>query len=439
MYRVPVLENFAWQEAVTEFRTTDTGLTPAKGDRYVVGVGADGFVGQDNNIAWYDGSAWQFDTPKKGWRVYNKANDTYYFWDGLGWTDKLVIGDLTVNGDINTPNASDWDLRDNDATALSFDTAGMVGHMLNFDTTDNNEVLSTDATFQAKGILDVDNDVNMETRATAFDLKQNETAALTFDTTSLAGILSIDTTSGAERVQMSNDLVVQGDLTVNGTTTTIDSQTLVIEDNLITLNKGGAVSSGGGAGIEIEENGVATGYIKSAADRAGFEFNAPANDFIGSLDFTATSTMTINGNLDVEAASAINQDVTTDAIPQFAGLDLDGDLNMVTQATDVDMIPETADALSFDDGGVSMMTFDTLNDKILASVPFESTSTLSIGGTFTLENGATITNSTANSMTLSDGDTTVTVDQARKAYDSRAQYDSALGLVVFDQAMLDAV
>lgn len=51
---------------------------------------------------------------------------------------------------------------------------------------------------------------------------------------------------------------------------------LTVTDKLITLNKGGATSSGSSSGFEIEENNVITGWFTTDGTRNGFEFKAPA-------------------------------------------------------------------------------------------------------------------------------------------------------------------
>ena len=68
---------------------------------------------------------------------------------------------------------------------------------------------------------------------------------------------------------------------------------------------------------EFEEDGGATGFIKTASDRAGFEFQAPANSNTLTIDATASKTITVAGALNIEADSIINQDVTTDASVVF--------------------------------------------------------------------------------------------------------------------------
>lgn len=75
----------------------------------------------------------------------------------------------------------------------------------------------------------------------------------------------------------SNDVIVNGNLDVNGTLTTIDAVNLQISDKLITLNRGGSAASGSGSGIEIEENALITAYIKQNNTRDGFSILTSAS------------------------------------------------------------------------------------------------------------------------------------------------------------------
>ena len=65
------------------------------------------------------------------------------------------------------------------------------------------------------------------------------------------------TLSGADAT-IAGSLTVTGDLTVSGTTTTLDTQNLLVEDNIILLNKNevGAGVTAGSAGIEIERGSL---------------------------------------------------------------------------------------------------------------------------------------------------------------------------------------
>lgn len=60
------------------------------------------------------------------------------------------------------------------------------------------------------------------------------------------------TIDSSDNMEIPGDLIVQGDLTVNGTTTTVNSATLEVTDSNITINNGGNDASAEGSGITIE-------------------------------------------------------------------------------------------------------------------------------------------------------------------------------------------
>lgn len=73
--------------------------------------------------------------------------------------------------------------------------------------------------------------------------------------------------------------------TVNivGTLQYNDVTNLEVTDKLITVNAGGGAATASGAGLEIEENSVITGYTKISADRNSLEIKAPNTAGIASL------------------------------------------------------------------------------------------------------------------------------------------------------------
>ena len=86
IYRVPVEEYFNWQRPVIAFLATPPG-GPAKGDRYIVDAGAtDAWVGRTDQLAWFDGSVWQFDVPVAGCGVFDIATATFFFYIAGTWT-----------------------------------------------------------------------------------------------------------------------------------------------------------------------------------------------------------------------------------------------------------------------------------------------------------------------------------------------------------------
>jgi len=415
-YRVPVMEKFSWQDPITSILSAQP-ATPAKNDRYIVGPSAtgDNWTGQEKKLAWFDGTAWKFDNPAEGWRIFNKADSTFYSYLTGVWTNATIVGDLTITGtDItSTANEIDWELKDNQANALEFRTATNVP-VMNFDTRDGVEEITVGVDFAVLGDIDLSN-------ADKTVLVGETATALVFgtDTTTL---LTIDATPEAETIIAHRDLTVMGDLTVQGTTTTINSEELTVTDKLITLNNNGVAASLGGSGIEIEADNAVAAYLKlGSADSTIWEMKAN-NSNVLTIDINASETLTIAGSLDVEADSAINQDVTSDALPTFAGLTLNGNVTIAADSTS---------AFAVTDGTTNLLAFDTttLAKKVTINAD------LGINGDITLESGGKIVD-TNGALTLTDhNEVSVTVLEAFTAYEDRAQFDDALGCIVFPDSI----
>jgi hypothetical protein len=145
-------------------------------------------------------------------------------------------------------------------------------------------------------------------------------------------------------------VTVAGNLTVNGTTTTVNTQDTLIKDKLVTLNDGGAADTGFGVGIEVEEDGSPTGYIKTGitgeADR--WEFLAPDSTYKTALKTTdKNSLITIGADLTIyntEGASdpAIDQNVSTTANPSWLGATI-GNIQLAPGINDNRITTSTGD------------------------------------------------------------------------------------------------
>lgn len=105
----------------------------------------------------------------------------------------------------------------------------------------------------------------------------------------------------------------RGGATVNilGAVNHIETTNLQVDDALITINKNGAAASGNGAGIEVEEDGLITGYFKVANSRNSWDLLAPAT--AGTVRFTP-------GALSI----VIDQNLAVAASPTFVALTLSG-------------------------------------------------------------------------------------------------------------------
>jgi len=111
-YRIPVLESFEFQPKVLDKDLAAPPSFPVKGDRYIIASGASGdWNGKDKYIAWYDGSIWKFDVPKKGTLTYVDDEDKYYSYNGSSWIDVGTAIELKdAIGKKHSPHSDDQDL-----------------------------------------------------------------------------------------------------------------------------------------------------------------------------------------------------------------------------------------------------------------------------------------------------------------------------------------
>lgn len=90
------------------------------------------------------------------------------------------------------------------------------------------------------------------------------TAATTVNAFGAATTLNLGAGTGTTTIN--NALIVDGDLTINGTTTTLNTTNILVEDKFILLSSGSAVGSDGGIVIQsaVAGTGFAFGYDTSA-------------------------------------------------------------------------------------------------------------------------------------------------------------------------------
>jgi hypothetical protein len=89
------------------------------------------------------------------------------------------------------------------------------------------------------------------------------TTTLNLGTNGSTQAINMGTGSGVKTITIGggtdDSITINGNLTVAGTTVTVNSTNANILDKIITLNKGGAAASGALVGLEIEEAGSAAG------------------------------------------------------------------------------------------------------------------------------------------------------------------------------------
>lgn len=125
-------------------------------------------------------------------------------------------------------------------------------------------------------------------------------------------------------------VTIGGNLTVTGTTTTVNTETINLADNIITLNSNEAGTPSQNAGIEVER-GTATNVSliwDESSDRWDFGagYDVRANAFIGDLEGTAddaskwTTARTItlggdaSGNVSIDGSANVTLTVSVDSV-----------------------------------------------------------------------------------------------------------------------------
>jgi hypothetical protein len=233
---------------------------------------------------------------------YNTADDLLKVYDGTAWISVGAITDINgtanevevtiVDGvaTIGLPGTINADTTGNAATATKLATArdialsGDVTGTASFDGSANISItttiaadsvaLGTDTTGDyVATIAGTENQVivsgaGTESRAVTLSTPQDiaTTSSPTFAGATLDGVTvgvtaanEIDTVSGnltidsaGGTVTIDDNLVVSGDLTVSGTTTSVNTETINLADNIITLNSNATGSPTENAGIEVE-------------------------------------------------------------------------------------------------------------------------------------------------------------------------------------------
>ena len=268
--------------------------------------------------------------------------------------DDLTISSLTTNGDINiTPNGTgstvikrlsvtdgldlgdlaalnvgaisvdsvqaddgagfDLTLADNQAAALEIKEGSNA--YITFVTTDSSEqitidkktVVSTGVTFQSDTV-----DINGGAIDGAI-IGANSAAAGTFTTATATSVqaTNIKANDGTAAITIADStgavatlgaLTVGGNLTVNGTTTSIDSVTLTIEDPLITLAKN---NSGGDANVLDQGLLINRGSL----DNVSMIWDESEDEF--AMAVTAAEAGATAGNITIDSYAALHAGVTT--------------------------------------------------------------------------------------------------------------------------------
>lgn len=173
---------------------------------------------------------------------------------------------------------------------------------------------------------------------------------------SFPGIVTTSAQSLAGNKTFSNDVIVTGNLTVNGTTTTLNTATLDVTDTNITVNKGGNDISAEGAGLTVERATTNGSFVYEDALTSKFKLGAIGSE-VEVADISsnqALSNKTINNTNTVTVKDTLftlqdNVDTTKQAAFELSGI--------ATSTTRTYTLPDANDTL------VGKATTDILTNK----------------------------------------------------------------------------
>ena len=256
-----------------------------------------------------------------------------------------------------------------------------------------------------------DSDINLaltDDSATAFTIKQGSDAYLIVDTANSSESVSIGTgISGTaitighatSETTIADNLTVTGDFTVNGTTTTVNSTIVTVDDKLLEL----AHSPSGSVGADTDIDGGGIVLKSSDSDKSITWVNS-------------TDSWTFNQGLDVSDLNIINVgDIDCDSISiADAAVGLNIAFGGNTTTNKITLTDNLADALNINEGGTSYLKFVTTNssEQIVfgKNSTFASTTIADLGTVTTADiNGGTIDGTTIGASSHTTGKFT-TVD-----------------------------
>ena len=115
----------------------------------------------------------------------------------------------------------------------------------------------------------------------------------------------------------SDNVVIPGDLTVNGTTTTVNSATLDVTDSNITVNNTGNDASAEGAGLTVERTGTDGSFVYEDALASKFKIGALGSE-VEVADISSAQTLT---NKTIDADNNTILDIANANIAALAAID----------------------------------------------------------------------------------------------------------------------
>src|SRR6056300_71335 len=328
----------------------------------------------DNDLSNYDNSSSGFITASSSETLTNKTINASQLVDGSVTNAKLANSSVSFTDESSTAGS----------VSLGGTLEFLTGEGINTTASGNTlTIAAEDASTSNKGVASFDtNDFTVSSGAVSIKSGSIENgdlagsianAKLTNSTITVAG------DSGSNAVDLGDTLTVTGDLTVNGTTTTLATTNSTVTDTLIELGNGITGTPANDSGIVIE---------RGDADNAFIGFDESADKFIvGTGSFTGAST----GNLTISTGTIVaNLEATTATL---------GGSNVVSTDNSLELTNKTINGSS---NTISNIANSSLTNSSFSFTDETSTSgSVSLGGTLEFLTGEGIdTTASGNTITI---------------------------------------
>ena len=225
-------------------------------------------------------------------------------------------------------------------------------------------------------------DINIavdDNSATALTIKQGSDAYLIIDTANSSESVSIGTGvsgtaitigHGTSETTVADNLTVTGDLTVSGTTTTVNSSTLTIGDSLIKLGQaytGSAYDQGiiftRGDGSSTNTQNRAVLWDESADEFVFANTNTEAGTTTGNVTLNDMANLHVGG-LTVDDSVDIEGDIDINGTTNLDAVDIDGAVQIDSTIT-VGANDQGYDIIFYGDTASANVTWDTSVDDLI--------------------------------------------------------------------------
>jgi hypothetical protein len=260
-------------------------------------------------------------------------------------------GNINLAG-VNT--AGNQDTSGNAATATALATARTIGGV-SFDGSANIDLAGVNATGNQDTSGNAATATALETARTIAGQSFNGTGNITIAATDLSdtdqSLATGDTVQFAQ-VTTTGNAIVGGNLTVNGTTTTVDTTNMVVSDALIELGSGTTGTPSNDAGLVIERGDSANAFI--GYDESADKFKVGTGTFTGaSTGNLSITTGTLVANVEGAVTGNASTATALATARNIAGQSFDGTGNISIAPTDLTGVNSTAAELNIMDGDTS--------------------------------------------------------------------------------------